>query len=391
MNRKICIITGTRAEYGLLRWVMQAIKDDNELTLQIIATGMHLSPEFGLTYKAIEQDGFQIDRKVEMLTSSDTSVGIAKSMGLGLIGFADALHDLQPDLIVVLGDRFEIFSAVSAALVARIPVAHIHGGETTEGAFDEAIRHSITKMSHLHFVATETYKQRVIQLGEDPDSIFNFGSPGLDNIHNLKLLSKEKFEKSIDFKLGRKNLLVTFHPVTLERSTAKEQFQQLLNALDELSDTHIIFTKANADTDGRLINIMIDGYVLANPNKSIAFASLGQLRYFSALKYIDAVVGNSSSGLIEAPSFKIGTINIGDRQKGRIKADCVIDCGPDKEQIKSAISQLYTAEFQQVLRYVSNPYGSGGASKKIASVLSVQALANLLKKKFIDLPFPKNE
>jgi GDP/UDP-N,N'-diacetylbacillosamine 2-epimerase (hydrolysing) len=244
-------------------------------------------------------------------------------------------------------------------------------------------------MSHLHFVATETYKQRVIQLGEDPDNIFNFGSPGLDNIHNLKLLSKEKFEKSIDFKLGRKNLLVTFHPVTLERSTAKEQFQQLLNALDELSDTHIIFTKANADTDGRLINMMIDGYVLANLNKSIAFASLGQLRYLSALKYIDAVVGNSSSGLIEAPSFKIGTINIGDRQKGRIKADCVIDCEPDKDQIKSAISQLYTAEFQQVLRCVSNPYGSGGASKKIASVLSVQALANLLKKKFIDLPFPK--
>jgi GDP/UDP-N,N'-diacetylbacillosamine 2-epimerase (hydrolysing) len=389
--RKICIVTGTRAEYGLLYWLMKEVQADPTLELQVVVTGMHLSPEFGLTYKEVEKD-FVISKKIEMLLSSDTPVGISKSMGLAQISFSEAYEDLRPDIVVVLGDRFEIFSAATAAMISLIPIAHIHGGETTEGAFDEAIRHSITKMSHLHFVATEPYKQRVIQLGEDPNNIYNFGSPGLDNIYNLKLLSKEKFEKNIDFKLGRKNLLVTFHPVTLERSTAKEQFQQLLNALDELSDTHIIFTKANADTDGRLINMMIDDYVLANPNKSIAFASLGQLRYLSALKYIDAVVGNSSSGLIEAPSFKIGTINIGDRQKGRIKADCVIDCEPEKEQIKSSISRLYTAEFQQVLRCVSNPYGTGGASKKIATVLSVQALANLLKKKFINLPIlQKNE
>jgi GDP/UDP-N,N'-diacetylbacillosamine 2-epimerase (hydrolysing) len=386
MKRKICIITGTRAEYGLLRWVMQGIKDDNELTLQIIATGMHLSPEFGLTYKAIEQDGFEIDRKIEMLTSSDTSVGIAKSMGLGLIGFADALHDLQPDLIVVLGDRFEIFSAVSAALVARIPVAHLHGGETTEGAFDEALRHSITKMSHLHFVAAEPYRQRVIQLGEAPERVFNFGAPGLDNILKLKLLSKEEFEKSINFKLGKKNLLVTFHPVTLEQSSAEKQFQQLLLALNSLNDTKIIFTKANSDTNGRIINSMIDSYVTSNSEKSIAFTSLGQLRYLSALQYVDAVVGNSSSGLLEAPSFKIGTINVGDRQKGRIKAASVIDCNPDGVEIIAAIQRLYSPEFHQILLELINPYGAGGASKKIAEILSSHSLMNILKKSFNDFP-----
>ena len=386
MNRKICIITGTRAEYGLLRWVMQGIKDDNELTLQIIATGMHLSPEFGFTYKAIEQDGFQIDRKVEMLTSSDTSVGIAKSMGLGMIGFADALRELQPDLIVVLGDRFEIFSAVSAALVARIPVAHLHGGETTEGAFDEALRHSITKMAHLHFVATEPYRQRVIQLGEAPERVFNFGAPGLDNILKLKLLSKEEFEKSINFELGKKNLLVTFHPVTLEQSSAEQQFQQLLLALNSLNDTKIIFTKANSDTNGRIINSMIDSYVTSNSETSIAFTSLGQLRYLSALQYVDAVVGNSSSGLLEAPSFKIGTINVGDRQKGRIKAVSVIDCNPDGVEIIAAIQRLYSPEFHQILLELINPYGVGGASKKIAEILSSHSLINILKKSFNDFP-----
>ena len=260
MNRKICIITGTRADYGLLRWVMQGIKDDAELTLQIIATGMHLSPEFGLTYKAIEQDGFLIDRKVEMLTSSDTSVGIAKSMGLGLIGFADALHDLQPDLIVVLGDRFEIFSAVSAALVARIPVAHLHGGEATEGLIDEAIRLSITKMSHLHFVAAEPYRQRVIQLGEQPDHVFLVGGLGIDNIKRLHLLDRPALEASLDFKLGHKSLLITFHPVTLETATAVNQMQELLAALAQLKDTQLIFTLPNADTDGRTLIEMVKAF-----------------------------------------------------------------------------------------------------------------------------------
>ena len=325
--RKICIITGTRAEYGLLYWLMQAVDVNKFLELQIIATGMHLSAEFGSTYQQIEQDGFIIDRKVEMLLSSDSEIGITKSIGLGVTGFADTLNDLKPDLIVVLGDRFEIFSAVIAAMIAKIPVAHIHGGEITEGLIDEPIRHSITKMSHLHFTATEEYRNRVIQLGEQPDRVFNVGAVGVDNIKRLHLFSREKFEQSINFKLGKRNLLITFHPVTLEHNTSKEQFENLLRVLDEQVDTHLIFTKANADTNGRIINQMIDDYVATHTDKAVSFTSLGQLRYLSAMQYIDAVVGNSSSGLLEAPSFKIGTINIGDRQAGRIKAESVIEIG----------------------------------------------------------------
>lgn len=383
--RKICVVTGTRAEYGLLYWLMKEIQADATLELQIIVTGMHLSPEFGLTYKEIEKD-FSVNKKVEMLLSSDTSIGISKSMGLAQISFAEAYAELSPDIVVVLGDRFEIFSATTAAMISRIPIAHIHGGETTEGAFDEAIRHSITKMSHLHFVATETYRQRVVQLGESAEKVFNFGAPGLDNIYRLKLLPRIEFEESVGIKLGEKNLLVTFHPVTLEHSTSAQQFQQLLYALDDLTQTHIIFTKANSDTDGRVINAMIDNYVTNNTDKAIAFASLGQLRYLSALQYVDAVVGNSSSGLIEAPSFKVGTINIGDRQKGRIKATSVIDCAPDRNEISSAIKQLYSLDFQKTLLEVSNPYGKGGASKKIAGILSTYPLTGILKKSFHDLP-----
>jgi GDP/UDP-N,N'-diacetylbacillosamine 2-epimerase (hydrolysing) len=389
MNRKICIITGTRAEYGLLRWVMQGIKDDNELTLQIIATGMHLSPEFGLTYKAIEQDGFQIDRKVEMLTSSDTSVGIAKSMGLGLIGFADALHDLQPDLIVVLGDRFEIFSAVSAALVARIPVAHLHGGETTEGAFDEALRHSITKMSHLHFVAAEPYRQRVIQLGEQPDHVFLVGGLGIDNIKRLQLLDRTALETSLDFKLGVKNLLITFHPVTLETATAANQMQELLAALAQLKDTQLIFTLPNADTDGRALIEMVQNFVKQHPNAR-AYVSLGQLRYLSCIAQVDGVLGNSSSGLVEVPSFKKGTINIGDRQRGRLQADSVINCEPSQGGIASALTQLYSADFQMSLTEVINPYGEGGASAKVVNTLKHYPLEGIIKKTFHDLPINSN-
>lgn len=383
--RKICIVTGTRAEYGLLYWLMKEIQADANLELQIIATGMHLSPEFGLTYKEIEKD-FSINKKIEMLLSSDTSIGISKSMGLAQISFAEAYSELSPDIVVVLGDRFEIFSATAAAMISRIPIAHIHGGETTEGAFDEAIRHSITKMSHLHFVATETYRQRVIQLGESPEKVFNFGAPGLDNFNKLKLLPRVEFEESVGFKLGEKNLLVTFHPVTLDQSTSEQQFQQLLYALDDLTHTHIIFTKANSDTDGRVINAMIDNYVTNNAGKAIAFTSLGQLRYLSAFQYVDAVVGNSSSGLIEAPSFKVGTINIGDRQKGRIKAASVIDCAPDRNEIANAIKQLYSLDFQKNLLEVSNPYGKGGASKKIAGILGTYTLTEILKKSFHDLP-----
>ena len=384
MKRKICVVTGTRAEYGLLYWLMKEIEADKDLELQLIVTGMHLSPEFGFTYKEIEKE-FRIDKKIEMLLSSDTAMGISKSMGLAQISFAEAYEELKPDILVVLGDRYEIFCAVSVAMICNIPIAHLHGGEITQGAFDESIRHSITKMSHLHFTATDEYKNRVIQLGEEPNRVFNVGGMGIENIKRLKLLNKDEFEKSIDFKLNKKNILVTFHPVTLENSTAKEQFQELLDAIDELENTNIIFTKANSDTDGRIINQMIDEYVTKNSHKSVGFASLGQLRYLSALQYIDAVVGNSSSGLLEAPSFKIATINIGDRQKGRIKALSVIACEPKKEEILKAFKEIYSKEFQEKLKNVENPYGESCPSKQIIEVLKNVNLANILKKSFYDL------
>lgn len=383
MTRKICAITGTRAEYGLMRWVMQGIKDDPELRLQVIATGMHLSPEFGLTYREIEKDGFQIDRKVEMLTSSDTPVGIAKSMGLSLIGFADALNELSPDMIVVLGDRFEIFGAVAAALVARIPVAHLHGGEATEGLIDEAIRHSITKMSHLHFVAAEEYRQRVIQLGEQPERVFLVGGLGIDNIKRLKLLDRAALEASLDFKLGQKNLLITFHPVTLEMSTAADQMAELFTALAELKDTQLIFTMPNADTDGRALIKMVEQFVAQHPNAR-AYTSLGQLRYLSCIAHVDGVLGNSSSGLAEVPSFRKGTINIGDRQRGRLQAASVINSAPTRQSIAAALERLYDADFQASLSQVRNPYGEGGASEKIIAAVKSVALDDVLKKRFYD-------
>jgi len=389
-KRKICVVTGTRAEYGLLYWLMREIETDSNLELQLIVTGMHLSPEFGLTYKTIEKD-FKIDKKIEMLLSSDTAIGVSKSMGLAQISFSEAYEELRPDILVVLGDRYEIFSAVASAMIANIPIAHLHGGETTEGAFDESIRHSITKMSHLHFTATKEYQNRVIQLGEHPSRVFNVGGLGIDNIKKLKLLSKENFEESIDFKLNKKNILVTFHPVTLENSTAKEQFQILLDVIDELEDTHIIFTKANSDTDGRVINKMIDEYVKNHNDKAVGFTSLGQLRYLSALQYVDAMVGNSSSGLIEAPSFKIGTINIGDRQKGRIMADSVIDCDISKSSIVNAFKKLYSKEFHDELEKVENPYGSGGAGKKIKNILIKVSLEEILKKRFYNINLGENK
>ncbi len=384
-RRKICVVTGTRAEYGLLYWLMKEIEAADDLKLQIIATGMHLSPEFGLTYLQIEQDGFTIDHKIEMLLSSDSPTGIGKSIGLGVIGFADALADLQPDLLVVLGDRFEIFSAVSAAMVARVPVAHLHGGEATEGAFDELIRHSITKMSHLHFTATRAYRNRVIQLGEQPERVFEVGALGIDSIRRLNLLKRNELEKAIDFKLGKRNLLVTYHPVTLEQETAEEQFGNLLQVLSELEETHLLFTKANADTNGRIINSMIDDYVSSHRDHAIAYTSLGQLRYLSTMQFVDAVVGNSSSGLLEAPSFKIGTVNIGDRQRGRIKAESVIDCSPDSNSIRAAIQEIYTSRFQEKLQQTTNPYGDGGASRKIAKIIRKHPLDDILKKRFFDM------
>lgn len=380
-KRKICIVTGSRAEYGLLYWLMKEIQADPALQLQIIATGMHLSPEFGLTYKVIEEDGFAIDAKVEMLLSSDTPTGVAKSIGLGTIGFADALERLKPDILVVLGDRFEILAASQAALVARIPVAHIAGGDTTEGAFDEAIRHSITKMSHLHFVTNEDAARRVRQLGENPDYVFNVGSPGLDNIARLKLLDRQELERSLDFSFQKKNLLVTFHPATLETQSAEMQFKELLAALDGLGpDVGVIFTKPNADTDGRVIIRLMDDYVATRPNAR-AYVSLGQLRYLSAMSQADAVVGNSSSGLYEAPSFGKPTVNIGDRQKGRLQAASVINCAPLSGEIGKAIVQALAMDCSATV----NPYGDGNSSARIKDALKkIAAPSTLLKKHFFD-------
>ncbi len=382
--RKICIVTGTRAEYGLLYPLIKLIKNDKNLDLKLIVTGMHLSPEFGLTYKDIEKE-FNIDKKIEILLSSDTAIGINKSMGLAQISFAEAFTELKPDIIVLLGDRYEIFSAASAATISNIPIAHLHGGETTQGAFDEAFRHSITKMSHLHFTSTKKYKNRIIQLGENKENIFNVGAIGIDNIKNLKLLSKKEFERSINFTLNKKNILVTFHPVTLENTTAKDQFSELLDAIDILRDTNIIFTKANSDTDGRVINKMIDQYVNKNNHKSIQFTSMGQIRYLSALQYIDAVVGNSSSGLIEVPSFKVTTINIGDRQKGRILAKSVLNCEPNKKSILEQFNILYSKIFQEKLKTIKNPYEKKNTPQKILKVLKKVELKGILKKPFFDL------
>lgn len=384
MIRRICVVTGTRAEYGLLRWVMQGVQQAPGLQLQLLATGMHLSPEFGLTYREIEGDGFQIDAKVEMLVSADTATGTAKSMGLGLIGFGDAFERLKPDLIVLLGDRFEIFAAAAAALVAAIPVAHLHGGETTEGAFDESLRHSITKLSHLHFVAAAEYRQRVIQLGEQPDRVFLVGGLGIDAIQRLTLLSRPALEATLDFQLGPRNLLVTFHPVTLEPDGSVQQMAQLLAALESLQNTHLIFTMPNADNGSRVLAGMVNDFVARHP-QARAYGSLGQLRYLSCLKLVDGVVGNSSSGLAEAPSLGKGTVNIGDRQRGRLKATSVIDCAPQRDAILAAIQTLYTAEFQYLASCVVNPYGQGGAAEKIVKVLQRHPLDGILKKSFHDL------
>lgn len=377
MKRKICVVTGTRAEYGLLYWLMKELQEDPDFELQIIATGMHLSPEFGLTYQQIEQDGFIINEKVEMLLSSDTPVGITKSLGLATIGFADSLERLSPDLLVVLGDRYEILAAVQAALIARIPVAHIAGGDTTEGAIDEAIRHSITKMSHLHFVTNEISAQRVRQLGENAAHVYNVGHTGIDAIKRVRLLEKKELEESLGFAFKPINFLVTFHPVTLEEASSQTQFQELLNALDSLGpEVGIIITKPNSDTDGRVLIKMIDEFCQTRPNVQ-AYVSLGQQRYLSTIHYVDAVIGNSSSGLYEVPAFKKPTINIGDRQKGRLKSSSVIDCPPEKEAIIQAIQM----GLQQDWSGVESMYGDGGASEKIISILKQQKTYKALLQK----------
>ncbi|GAB7027928.1 UDP-N-acetylglucosamine 2-epimerase [Geotalea toluenoxydans] len=383
--RKICVVTGTRAEYGLLYWLMKEIQADDELQLQLVVTGMHLSPEFGLTYRTIEEDGFNIDAKVEMLLSSDTPVGIAKSIGLGIIGFADALDLLKPDAIVLLGDRYEVLAAAQAALVARIPVAHIHGGETTEGAIDEAIRHAITKMSHLHFVAAEPYRTRVIQLGEQPDRIFNVGAPGLDNAKRLNLLDHDQFEQSIGLKLGEVNFLVTYHPATLGTMSSRDSILELFKGLDQFPGARIIFTKPNSDTDGRIIGQMIDEYAKSHNERVVVFTSMGQVRYLSALRHCDVVIGNSSSGIIEAPAFKIPTVNIGERQAGRLKAASIVDCDEKADSIATCISRVLAPEFCNTLQNVQSLYGSGETSQRIVKILKTVSLDELTRKRFHDL------
>lgn len=385
--KRIGIMTGTRAEYGLLKSLMQEINKDNDLELYLIVSGMHLSPEFGMTYKEIEEDGFEINAKVEMLLSSDSPAGISKSIGLGVIGFADEFQRADLDMLILLGDRYEALSAAISAMVMRIPIAHLHGGELTKGAIDEGIRHSITKMSYLHFTSTEQYRNRVIQLGENPERVFYVGALGVENIKKINLMTKEELEKSIHFEIDENTVVVTYHPVTLENNTVEEQFLNLLKVLDRNPKIRMIFTKANADTNGRIVNELIDKYAAQNSERACAFMSLGQKRYLSALKYCRIVIGNSSSGIIEAPSFGKPIINIGDRQKGRICADSVINCGYTQQEIQQAMETALTEEFENKARNCRNPYEKENTAANIISVIKDYLLNDKikLKKGFYDI------
>jgi UDP-hydrolysing UDP-N-acetyl-D-glucosamine 2-epimerase len=386
-SRKIAIVTGSRAEYGLLYWLMREISEDPELELQVIVTGSHLSPEFGLSYKKIEEDGFIINEKLEILLSSDTATGMAKSLGLAVIGFADAFQRLQPDMLVILGDRYEIMAAAQASMLLRIPIAHISGGESTEGVLDEAIRHAITKMSHLHFVAAENYRKRVIQLGEDPARVFNYGDPGLDNIKKLPLLSRNELEKEIDFKLGELNFLAAYHPATLEVGNPEDRAREMLAALDSYPDAHVIMTGSNADTGGRSISRLLEAYACDREGRVRFYTSLGQLRFLSAIKHCQLLIGNSSSGIVEAPALKTATVNIGDRQKGRLKAASIVDCLENREDIITAIDRALSPEFQKQLTGVQSLYGDCDASRKIKEELKHVTMEGILRKKFYDVEF----
>lgn len=383
-TKKICVVTGTRAEYGLLFWVMKEIERNPKLELQLVVTGMHLSPEFGLTYKAIEEDGFSIKDKVEMLLSSDTAVGVTKSMGLGTIAFADVYDRLRPDYLMVLGDRFELLAAAQAALIARIPIIHLVGGDVTEGAFDEAIRHSITKMAHLHFVTNEDSGKRVRQLGENPKNIYIVGNPGLDHLRHLKLMNRKELEDNLGFTFKKRNVLVTFHSVTLDNIPSEIAFEQLLIALHELgSDVGILFTRPNADTASRILINMIDEFV-AEHNNSVVHTSLGQKHYLSSVSEVDAVVGNSSSGLLEVPSLKTPTVNIGNRQKGRLKASSVIDSEPEAQKILAAIKEAFDLNCSGTI----NPYGDGKTAPRVSKIISeIESPLSLVKKHFFDISF----
>lgn len=375
-KRKICVVTGTRAEYGILYWLIKEIQQDPDLELQIIATGMHLSPEFGLTYRQIEEDGFVINEKVEMLLSADTASSIAKSTGIGTIGFSDSISRLNPDLVIILGDRFEALSAAQTALILNIPIVHIHGGEITHGAYDDAIRHAITKMSYLHFVSTETYRNRVIQLGEHPDRVFNVGALGVENIKKIIFLTKYELEKSLHINLSNPIFLITFHPTTLSENPL-EGIEELLNVLESFKDVTMVFTKANADNQGRQVNQMINYFVNHQPTNRKLFDSLGTLRYLSLLKHVNVVVGNSSSGILEAPYLNTATVNIGDRQKGRIRSDSVFDCSTDVESIIDAINKALNFKFVEGKRY--KHYGDGNASVKIIEILKRSIIKSTMK------------
>jgi UDP-hydrolysing UDP-N-acetyl-D-glucosamine 2-epimerase len=382
VKRKMCVVTGTRAEYGLLYWIIKGIHDDPDVALQLIVTGMHLSPEFGLTVQEIERDGFPIAERVEMLLSSDTEEGIAMSMGLGLIGFANAYQRLQPDIVLVLGDRYEILAAAAAAVPFRIPVAHIHGGESTEGAMDEQFRHAITKMSHLHFPATQEYANRIIQMGEAPERVFCYGAPGLDNIMKLSLLDKPDLVAELGLPADQPLGVVTYHPVTLEGTSAVAQVTELLQALKNLTEIYWVFTLPNSDTGGRGIITAIRNFVDEFPQRGKAFTSLGQVRYLSLLKHAAVMVGNSSSGIIEAPSFHLPVVNIGSRQQGRIRAANVIDV-PECQQsaITQAIEKAFSAKFKAALQGMANPYGTGDASMNIFHTLKTLLESKIMTQK----------
>jgi UDP-hydrolysing UDP-N-acetyl-D-glucosamine 2-epimerase len=381
-KRKLCVATGSRADYGLLRSLLRAVRDDAALQLQVLATGMHLSPEFGLTWREIEADGFAIDARVDMLLSGDSPVATAKSMGLGVIGAADALQRLAPDILVVLGDRFEMLAVAQAALVLRIPIAHIHGGEVSEGAFDESLRHAITKMAQWHFVAAEPYRQRVVQLGESPDRVFDFGAPGLDALDTMEWLDRAALERSLGVALAAPLFLATYHPVTLSNEDPAGPMNELLAALAAFPDATVVLTYPNADTGGRVLIDCIDRFVAAGPRRH-AFTSLGQQRYLSLMRLADVVVGNSSSGLTEAPSLKAACVNVGDRQKGRLKAASIIDCAEQRGAIESAIRQALSPAFRATLPATVSPYGQGRAGQRIKDVLKSAPLA--VRKPFHDL------
>ncbi len=388
-NKKVAVFTGTRAEYGLLYWLLKDIDSDPDMTLQLLVSGAHLSPSFGMTYKQIEQDGFHIAAKVEMLLSSDSAIGTAKSMGLGVVGFADALGHLQPDVIVILGDRFEALAAAQTALILQIPIIHLHGGEITEGAYDDSIRHAITKMSYLHGVSTDEHRDRVIQLGESPERVVNVGAIGLDHLSKSTMMSLSQLNDSLNFPLGTNYFVVTYHPETLASEPPEVAFQSLLDALYGFSNYQVIFTYPNADDGGSEVIRMIEEYCASNAHRVLAIPSLGHIRYLSAVKHCVAVIGNSSSGIIEVPSFGVPTVNIGNRQKGRMSASSVIHCDTSLASITQAIELATSHKFREKARETVNPYGQGNSSSRVIEM--IKNLNEPAQKSFFDINISGHE